>query len=99
MAKHPSSFKLADGRVFDGITKPMVVHEGSVRELCPLAPNNVNTMAAAAVAANNLGFDQVRGRIIADPRYDQFVLSKRNNSTFLLNVSSVCSIGTSSRSK
>lgn len=42
MAKHPSSFKLTDS---DGdltaLTEPKVVHEGSVRQLCPLAPNNV----------------------------------------------------------
>ena len=41
---------------------------GSVRGLCPLAPNNVNTMAVGAIAAHNLGFDQVKGRIVADPR-------------------------------
>ena len=32
-----------------------------MRELCPLAPNNVNTMAAGAVAASNLGFDNTVG--------------------------------------
>jgi len=67
MSKHPSSFKLVDGPELEDIKEAKVVHEGSVRELCPLAPNNVNTMAAAAVAAYNLGFDGVRGRIIADP--------------------------------
>ena len=41
---------------------------GPVRELCPLAPNNVNTMAAAALAAASLGFDGVKARLIADPR-------------------------------
>ena len=41
---------------------------GPVRELCPLAPNNVNTMAAAALAAHNLGFDKMQGCIVADPR-------------------------------
>ena len=41
---------------------------GPVRDLCPLAPNNVNTMAAAAMAAHNLGFDNVTGCLIADPR-------------------------------
>ena len=68
MSKHPSSFKLVDGPELEDIKEAKVVHEGSVRELCPLAPNNVNTMAAAAVAAYNLGFDGVRGRIIADPQ-------------------------------
>jgi hypothetical protein len=36
-----------------------VLFSGSVRELCPLAPNNVNTMAAAAIAGHTLGFDKV----------------------------------------
>ena len=42
---------------------------GPVRKLCPQAPNNVNTMAAAALAAHNLGFDKVQGSIVADPKY------------------------------
>ena len=37
------------------------LYRGPVRELCPLAPNNVNTMAAGAVAATNLGFDKTIG--------------------------------------
>ena len=41
---------------------------GGVRSLCHLAPNNVNTMAAAAIAAHNLGFDKVIGRLVADPK-------------------------------
>ena len=40
---------------------------GPVSALCPLAPNNVNTMAAAAISAHNLGFDKVQGAIVADP--------------------------------
>ena len=43
------------------------LYYGPVRQLCPLAPNNVNTMAAAAVAASNLGFDKVLGRLVSDP--------------------------------
>jgi aspartate dehydrogenase len=35
--------------------------KGPVRDLCPLAPNNVNTMACAALAAHNLGFDKTVG--------------------------------------
>jgi aspartate dehydrogenase len=42
-----------------------VVYEGPVRTLCPLAPNNVNTMATAALAAHSLGFDAVKARLIA----------------------------------
>jgi predicted dinucleotide-utilizing enzyme len=40
---------------------------GPVRTLCPLAPNNVNTMACAALAAHNLGFDKVQAVLTADP--------------------------------
>jgi aspartate dehydrogenase len=42
---------------------------GAVRELCEFAPNNVNTMAAAAIAAHNLGFDETHCCLISDPRY------------------------------
>jgi predicted dinucleotide-utilizing enzyme len=47
---------------------------GSVRDLCPLAPNNVNTMACAALAGHNLGFDQTRARLVADDRLDSHVI-------------------------
>ena len=70
MRKHPSSFKL-NGDL--KLKNEQVGHEavelynGPVRQLCPLAPNNVNTMAAAAVAASNLGFDKTVGRLVSDP--------------------------------
>ena len=45
MAKHPSSFKLTDSEGdLTALTEPKVVHEGSVRQLCPLAPNNVRKL-------------------------------------------------------
>ena len=71
MKKHPSSFKLygdikeINDKVAD---EPVVLYEGPVRQLCPMAPNNVNTMAAACVAAKNLGFDKVVGKLVSDPR-------------------------------
>ena len=40
-------------------TGETVLYDGSVRGLCPLAPNNVNTMAAAAIAGHTIGFDGV----------------------------------------
>ena len=45
----------------------VVLYEGPVRPLCSIAPNNVNTMAAAAIAASNLGLDNVIGRLVSDP--------------------------------
>ena len=70
MSKHPSAFKLT-GHLAELVTTvketSLTLYEGPVRELCPLAPNNVNTMACAAIAAHNLGFDGVTGCLVADP--------------------------------
>ena len=70
MTKHPSSFKL-NGDIAEKnakvVQKSVVLYEGPVRPLCSLAPNNVNTMAAASVAASNLGLDGVTGKLVSDP--------------------------------
>ena len=74
MAKHPASLKLGGelgerlaAWVAGGADGRLVLYEGPVRALCPLAPNNVNTMAAAALAAHgSLGFDGVVARLVAD---------------------------------
>lgn len=73
MKKHPTSLKL-NGELSDKLeevlkNKPegeVVLYEGGVRGLCPLAPNNVNTMAAAALVGFNLGFDDVQARLVCD---------------------------------
>ena len=39
-----------------------------VRDLCPLAPNNVNTMACLAIFG--IGFDRTVGRLVSDPETD-----------------------------
>jgi len=70
MRKHPSSFKLNGDlkAINDNVKEGSIeLYRGPVRELCPLAPNNVNTMAAAAVAASNLGFDKTVGVLVSDP--------------------------------
>lgn len=68
MKKHPSSLK------FGGVLTPpledtaqeRVIYTGSLRQLCSLAPNNVNTMAVLAMASG-LGFDAVQASLVADP--------------------------------
>lgn len=71
MKKHPDSLKL-EGELAEKLEKAkkeegeVVLYDGSVRGLCPLAPNNVNTMAAAALAGFNLGFDQVKAKLVSD---------------------------------
>jgi predicted dinucleotide-utilizing enzyme len=71
MKKHPSMLKV-QGHLLDKLRQvkddPLILYEGPVRNLCPLAPNNVNTMAAASIIAHNLGFDRVVGCLVADPR-------------------------------
>eukprot|EP00054_Salpingoeca_dolichothecata_P018439 m.113306 g.113306 ORF g.113306 m.113306 type:complete len:286 (+) comp22872_c0_seq2:103-960(+) len=71
MKKHPSSFKVlgelvAKTEAAKSNPDATVLYDGPVRNLCPLAPNNVNTMAVASMAAHNLGFDKVQGCLVAD---------------------------------
>lgn len=55
--------------------KEFVVFEGSVRDLAPLAPNNVNTMACAAIAAGEAhGLDGVEACLVADDRLEAHVI-------------------------
>ncbi len=48
--------------------------KGPVRDLCTLAPNNVNTMAVGALAAHNLGFDKCIASLVADFRYYDWMI-------------------------
>lgn len=75
MKKHPDCFKLDEplkSKLVDERKKigdqpgEILIYSGPVRELCRLAPNNVNTMAVGATMASNLGFDRVQGRLVAD---------------------------------
>ncbi|XP_026885532.1 putative L-aspartate dehydrogenase isoform X1 [Electrophorus electricus] len=68
MSKHPSCFRLGEGLLSDWseVEGRRVLFHGSVADLCPIAPNNVNTMAAAAIAASALGFHGVAGEIVSD---------------------------------
>nr|XP_031537405.1 putative L-aspartate dehydrogenase isoform X2 [Vicugna pacos] len=67
MATHPDGFRLEGPLATEHSTRPRtVLYEGPVRGLCPFAPRNSNTMAAAALAAPSLGFDRVIGVLVAD---------------------------------
>jgi aspartate dehydrogenase len=74
MRKHPSSLK------FSGVLSPplsdtkeeRVVYSGPLRELCGLAPNNVNTMAVLALSSE-LGFDRLHASLIADPSLNHHI--------------------------
>lgn len=82
MKKHPLSLKVEEPlmkKLQDYIndeqaTGEFVVYEGSVRQLCPLAPNNVNTMACAAIAGSCLGFDKVKARLVADKQLKAHII-------------------------
>ena len=82
MKKHPLSLKLegelgarVEQLIADGVQGETVLYRGPVRELCPLAPNNVNTMAAAAIAAHNLGFGAVTAVLVSDPSLAAHVIT------------------------
>ena len=79
MKKHPESFKLNEPLHSKLIKQQkelgdrpgeIIIYSGPVRELCHLAPNNVNTMAVGATIASHLGFDGVQGHLIADASLD-----------------------------
>eukprot|EP00126_Sphaerothecum_destruens_P002851 Sdes_comp16261_c0_seq3m5559 len=80
MKKHPSSFKFTCEKMIKAANeclasgKESILFDGNVQDLCPKAPNNVNTMAAAAIAAHNLGFDGVGAVLIADPNLDSHIV-------------------------
>jgi len=97
MKKHPKSLKLEgdlkkklnvyieDNKLKD----EFILFNGSVRELCPLAPNNVNTMACGALAGFNLGFDKVECSLVADKNLNAHIIeieitgpSDNNNEDF-----------------
>ncbi|KAM6154423.1 aspartate dehydrogenase domain-containing protein [Erethizon dorsatum] len=67
MATHPDGFRLEGPLATAHSSGPRtVLYEGPIRGLCPFAPRNSNTMAAAALAAPSLGFDNVIGVLVAD---------------------------------
>jgi aspartate dehydrogenase len=79
MKKHPASLKLegalaAKLAAAAGADGEVVLFDGPVRELARLAPNNVNTMAAAAIGCPCLGFDGVVGRLVSDRSLDAHVI-------------------------
>lgn len=82
MRKPATSFKLEeplDGAVraflADHDVNECVLYDGPVRGICPLAPNNVNTMACLAIASGpELGFDRVQGKLIADKTIEAHII-------------------------
>ncbi|XP_030847443.1 putative L-aspartate dehydrogenase [Strongylocentrotus purpuratus] len=76
MTKHPDAFRLESPlkEVNETVLEPTVLYDGPVKDLCPLAPNNVNTMAAACMMAHNLGFEKVQGCIASDPNAREYHL-------------------------
>ncbi|XP_004767255.1 putative L-aspartate dehydrogenase isoform X2 [Mustela putorius furo] len=69
MATHPDGLRLEGPLAAVPSTGcRTVLYEGPIRGLCPFAPRNSNTMAAAALAAPSLGFDGVVGVLVADLR-------------------------------
>ena len=83
MKKHPLSMKL-EGALGERVAALLqegapggetTLYDGPVRGLCPLAPNNVNTMASAAIAAPSLGFDGVRAVLVADASLQAHVIT------------------------
>ena len=70
--KHPANIDLSMvNRRAEDIRAETVIFDGSVRDIAPLFPRNVNTMVTCALAT--VGIDRCRGRMIADPLLDHAV--------------------------
>jgi aspartate dehydrogenase len=81
MKKSPESLKVLgdlkdklDAFIASNSAEEFTLYEGPCRHLCPLAPNNVNTMAAASIAAHNLGFDKVVASLVAVPGLEAHII-------------------------
>ena len=83
MKKAPHHLKLPEGSALatkladvlaNGTTGETVLYDGPVRALAPMAPSNTNTMAAAALAAHNLGMDGTIGRLVVDPSLEAHIV-------------------------
>lgn len=72
MQFHPKSLKTLKeplkSKNDEVLNEAVVLYDGPVRGILDLAPNNVNTLATAAIAGHTLGFDNVRGVLISDPK-------------------------------
>ena len=73
MRKEPTAVKWAGDLDVASIDAETELFRGSVRDLCALAPNNVNTMAVLALASG-LGLDAVDARLVVDPKLDAHVV-------------------------
>lgn len=81
MRKHPASLAGVRGRLAEALAAgpppgggAWTLYDGPVRALAAHAPSNVNTMAAAALAVPELGFDGVRGVLVADAALSAHVI-------------------------
>ena len=63
-----------DAAVAIGAEGETLLYEGPIRGLASLAPNNTNTIAAAALAAENLGMDGTVGRLVCDPTLEAHIV-------------------------
>ncbi len=50
-------------------TEPFTLYTGPVRPLAGLAPNNVNTMTAVALAGETIGLDKTEGTLVAQKNH------------------------------
>jgi predicted dinucleotide-utilizing enzyme len=72
----PLQSKLDAFLAASGDDDELVVYDGPIGPLCPLAPNNVNTMACAALASGAaVGFANGRGTLIVDRNSDCHIIT------------------------
>lgn len=63
-----------DAYISSGHLHEEILFSGNVRELCPLAPNNVNTMACCALAGSTIGFDKTEAKLCVNAKLKAHVV-------------------------
>ena len=74
MKKPPGNIDcLAAGIDPGSITAETVLYDGSARDICPMFPRNVNTIATIAYAS--LGFDRTNAKLVVNPDWNTAVVA------------------------
>ncbi len=74
MKKPPKNVDCAAAGIdSDSITEETVLYDGPARDICPMFPRNVNTIATIAYAS--LGFDRTHAKLVVDPAWNTAIVA------------------------
>ena len=72
--KEPLKSRLEEYIASPKETAPLILHDGNIRDIAAIAPNNVNTMICLALAGRSVGLDDTVGCLIAQKEHDAHIV-------------------------